>query len=317
MGRCRQLEGVVVQILAGVHSGASYTYHVFTSSGTLTVTSGGTMSLLAVGGGGAGGASRGGGGGGAELDDGSWTTGVSVTANQTITIGAGGTPVADAPGNQGGTTTIGSLVSSLGGGGGGGDPGGTGGSGGGGQGNFNTVGGTASGTRTFAGGAGNRDDGGNGPYASGGGGGGASAVGTAGGVSGGVTGGNGGQGVAITTIDANLTATNFPTTLTSKGTFSSGGAGGAWSIDGTGTKTQGIGGTGAGNGGLSSGNPTRTSINVPTAATMYGAGGGGGGQATADVQGLAGFAGIVIVRYITGTAVASGGQETITGLPIL
>lgn len=302
-----------MQIFAGVHSGASYTYHVFTSSGTLTVTSGGTMSLLAVGGGGAGGASRGGGGGGAELDDADWLTGLSVTANQTITIGAGGTPVTDDAGNQGGTTTIGSLVSSLGGGGG---SGGAGGSGGGGNGNFGSAGGTASGTRTFAGGAGTRSDSGNGPYSAAGGGGGASAVGTAGGVSGGPTGGNGGQGVAITTIDANLTATNFPTTLTSKGTFSSGGAGGAWSIDGTGTKTQGIGGTGAGDGGLSSGNPA-SSLNVPTAATMYGAGGGGGGAATADKQGLAGFAGIVIVRYITGTAVASGGQETITGLPIL
>ena len=302
-----------MQILSAPHAGASYTYHVFTSSGTLTVTSGGTMSLLAVGGGGAGGAFRGGGGGGAELDDANWLTGLSVTANQTITIGAGGTPVTDSAGNQGGTTTIGSLVSSLGGGGG---SGGSGGSGGGGQGNFSTAGGTASGTRTFAGGAGDRSDSGNGPYTAGGGGGGASEVGTAGGVTSGPTGGDGGEGVAITTIDANLTSTNFPTTLTSNGTFSSGGAGGAWSINGTGTKTQGIGGTGAGNGGLSSGNPA-SSLNVPTAATMYGAGGGGGGQAAADNQGLAGFAGIVIVRYLTGAAVASGGQETVVGLPIL
>ena len=302
-----------MQILSTPHAGASYTYHVFTSSGTLTVTSGGTMSLLAVGGGGAGGAARGGGGGGAELDDADYITGLSVTTNQTITIGAGGTPVTSDAGNQGGTTTIGSLVTALGGGGG---SGGAGGSGGGGQGNFGSSAGTASGTRTFAGGTGTRSDSGNGPYTAGGGGGGASEVGTNSTTTGGVTGGDGGEGVAIATIDANLTSTNFPITLTNQGTFCSGGAGGAWSIDGTGTKTQGIGGTGAGNGGLSSGNPA-TSLNVPTAATMYGAGGGAGAQGATNGEGLSGFAGIVIVRYITGTAVASGGQETITGLPIL
>jgi hypothetical protein len=50
---------------------------------------------------------------------------------------------------------------------------------------------------------------------------------------------------------------------------------------------------------------------------MYGAGGGGSGPSNSiDVPGGNGFAGLVVVRYITGTAVASGGQETITGLPV-
>jgi hypothetical protein len=63
-----------MQILGGVGvAGPTYTYHVFTSSGTLTVTSGGDMSLLAVGGGGGGGYNQSGGGGGGELDNVAWT----------------------------------------------------------------------------------------------------------------------------------------------------------------------------------------------------------------------------------------------------
>ena len=54
-----------MQILAGVGAGVpTYTYHVFTSSGTLTVTSGGVLSLCTVGGGAGGGFNIGGAGGG-------------------------------------------------------------------------------------------------------------------------------------------------------------------------------------------------------------------------------------------------------------
>jgi hypothetical protein len=70
---------------------AQYKYHVFTSSGTLTVSTGGTMQLLAVGGGGAGGGNQAGGGGGGAIEVSPRWNGVSVTTNQTITIGAGGT----------------------------------------------------------------------------------------------------------------------------------------------------------------------------------------------------------------------------------
>ena len=56
-----------------------------------------------------------------------------------------------------------------------------------------------------------------------------------------------------------------------------------------------------------------------TASTMYGCGGGAGpnpGYGGTSQNGTAGFAGVIIVRYITGTVTASGGQETVTGLPI-
>ena len=95
--------------------------------------------------------------------------------------------------------------------------------------------------------------------------------------------------MTLTTIDSNLTAGNFPTTLTSKGTISSGGGGAAW-VYPSGTAVKGDGGTGAGNGGANSANVLNFDA---TNSTMYGAGGGGGpsgGTATA------GFAGLVIVR---------------------
>lgn len=285
-----------MQILAGVGAGVpTYTYHVFTSSGTLTVTQNGTMSLIAVGGGAGGGGSFGGGGGAAELDNASYAVGVSVTGNQTITIGANGVGSNFNDGTQGGTTTIGSLVSALGGGsgrgqGGGGNP--DGGSGGGGCVLINSgIAGTASGTNTFAGGSAS----GSSPNRTAGGGGGASEVGDAGSPG---TPGNGGEGLTAISIDANLTAANFPTTLTNKGTWSSGGGGSA-----QGGNTPGTGGTGAGNG-------VAGIVDVAGSATMYGAGGGGCGGGNTTSIGGDGFAGIVIVRYLTGTAAASGGQET-------
>ena len=50
-----------MQILGGVSSGQTYTYHVFTSSGTLTVTSNGSVEVVSVGGGASGGGGLGGG----------------------------------------------------------------------------------------------------------------------------------------------------------------------------------------------------------------------------------------------------------------
>jgi hypothetical protein len=99
-------------------------------------------------------------------------------------------------------------------------------------------------------------------------------------------------------FDARLTAGNFPGTLTSQGTWSSGGGGGSQGA----SSTPANGGTGAGNG---------TKTGAGGDATMYGAGGGGMGDQTPN-RGGNGFQGLVIVRYLTGTAVASGGQETVT-----
>ncbi|CAB4216970.1 hypothetical protein UFOVP1503_1, partial [uncultured Caudovirales phage] len=159
-----------MQILASPHAGGvnisggqetvtvgGFKYVVFTSSGTLTVIGEGVVQLLAVGGGGAGGGNQAGAGGGGEIDNGYWTTGTLLNSNQTITIGAAGVGGSGIPGTQGGSTTIGSLVTALGGGGGnagtppGSGNGGPGGSGGGGG--VGGTGGTASGLNTFAGGS--------------------------------------------------------------------------------------------------------------------------------------------------------------------
>jgi hypothetical protein len=154
---------------------------------------------------------------------------------------------------------------------------------------------TSGGTNTFAGGSG----GGTGTPTTrgGGGGGGASEVGANGGAD---IGGNGGEGLTAVSFDARLTAGNFSGTLTSQGTWSSGGGGGCFN----GGANTGEGGTGAGNG---------TTTITGGDATMYGAGGGGMGSSVAGTdRGGNGFQGLVIVRYLTGTAAASGGQETVT-----
>ena len=85
-------------------SGINYKYLTFTSTGTLTVTSSGFFDYLAVGGGGGSnsGSVRGGGGGGGQLLIGS----VYLSANQTITIGAGGSYSAYGVATQGGNTSI-------------------------------------------------------------------------------------------------------------------------------------------------------------------------------------------------------------------
>jgi hypothetical protein len=74
--------------------GQNYTLLTFTSDGTLTVTAGGLFDFLIISGGGGGGrdatgasAYRGGGGGGGGVVE---LTNIYLTANQTVTVGAGG-----------------------------------------------------------------------------------------------------------------------------------------------------------------------------------------------------------------------------------
>lgn len=270
-----------------------FAYHVFTSSGTFTRNAISTVSIASVGGGGGGGSNYAGGGGAGEIDV---FANFTIASNLTITIGALGTgaTVTNDRGGSGGTTTVvegaSTLQSALGGGGGGSASfgGGAGGSGGGGGGNGGPGGpidaGAASGSNTFAGGVGK-----DGPPRGGGGGGGATAVGSA---YSGTTGGNGGQGYLLTTLDANLTSANFPTSLTGMTRISSGGGGSTY--DSSGNPTAGVGGTGAGNGGRGVG-ATYTSS---TDATAYGCGGGGQVGTTAQIgNGSNGFAGIVIIKY--------------------
>jgi hypothetical protein len=97
---------------------------VFTGSGTYTPTSGMVYCIIeCLGGGGAGGGANattstqgsvGGGGGAGEYARGVFSA-TNIGASQTITIGAGGTGVAAGTGNNGGTTSIGSLMTANGG----------------------------------------------------------------------------------------------------------------------------------------------------------------------------------------------------------
>ena len=97
----------------------SYRAHIFTSSGTLTVTEGSTTAdILIVGAGGGGGFDRGGGGGGGAFVE---LTNQSITpGSKTVTINAGGFGATGtgARGNNGGTTTFDTTTVKGGGGGG-------------------------------------------------------------------------------------------------------------------------------------------------------------------------------------------------------
>ena len=160
----------------------SYTYHLFTGSGSFTISIGTkTVNYLVVGGGGGGGDRHGGGGGAGGVLSGSWT---ATSGTYTVTVGAGGDHGATAEGGQtqygtpngagskGGDSSISSVATAYGGGGGGsydGNPTDTLiGSGGGGGGN------SLSGV---AGTSGQGNSGGSGQQPAGGGGGGASAAG--------------------------------------------------------------------------------------------------------------------------------------------
>lgn len=258
----------------------SYKYHIFISNGTFSIGKGSkTVDIMCCGGGGVGGRGGGGAGGGGAGELKLFTATSVTPASHTVTIGAGATAIK----TQGGTTSIGSLLSALGGGYGGGwdgaaYAGGTGGSGGGAGNDAPASVGGASGSNTRAGGTGHAST----KY-TGGGGGGATTVGQSGSASGG---GIGGLGYLLTTIDSNLTAANFPTVFTGMTYITSGGSGASQAVNFTAPATGG-GGSGANNGG--------STVVVGGNATSYGSGGGGGvGQATNWGYGKSG---IVIVRY--------------------
>ena len=266
--------------------GAVYRAHVFTSSGTFTVTApgsyGDTVEYLVVAGGGGGGGDGGGGGGAGGFRT---ASGFPVSPGPySVTIGAGGagtvstnavagsesifSTITSAGGGQGGNATGGGAVAS----------GGNGGSGGGGQ-----VGPSVFGngdTPPTSPPQGNPGGNGSGPSYSGGGGGGSFASGNPG-----ASNGNGGNG----------TASVYAYGPTNPQTYA-GGGGGGFQTGGTGG--SGGGGNGApGNGNASSG--------------TYSTGGGGGGGGGSGGDGGSGGSGIVVVRYqiasLTATAKATGG----------
>jgi hypothetical protein len=265
----------------------SYRYHLFTSTSAFVVESGKSDCEIAViGAGGGGGRWGAGGGGGAKEPASGYTTQNLSAGSYTVTVASGGIgalTINVKGGTPSDTSFAGTSTITAKGGGGGGtagsETGANGGSGGGGSGAAAaaTPGGTASGSNTNAGGTASPSA----PNYGSGGGGGATAV---GGNGTSTAGGNGGAGLALSTIDANLTSANF-STFSGMTVISSGGGGGCFR-GGTG----GTGGTGAGNG--------TNSNNTGGNATAFGAGGGGGGNAVAgDGLGGNGYGGLVIVRY--------------------
>jgi hypothetical protein len=268
-----------------VTTSGGYKYHVFSSSGTFTVSQGvKSVEVLTVAGGASGGSRgstiglQGGGGGGA---GGVFYSTLSVTTGlYTVTIGAGGAGVTGiTQGNNGSNSQFQGLTAAVGGGGGGAYNGGTvngksGGSGGGGGRDQVSTGG--------AGTSGQGNAGGNCPSSSStaaGGGGGAGAVGG----NGYGTGGAGAGGVGTSTYSAWGAATG--TGENSGGTYYYAGGGGGAGYGST--SNRGAGGLGGGG---------RGGIENTDGAFSGSANTGGGGGADSST-GQNGGSGIVIVRY--------------------
>ena len=245
-----------------------YTYHTFTTSGTLGIYSVSTVDILVVGGGGGGALDFGGGGGGGRV---TLQSIVNVTDGvYTVTVGAGGiggfvgsgnTPPDDTvySGFTGGTSSItinGTTYSAAGGkGGSNGQHGGSG------------VGGSSS--KTIEGSTTNYTGGAYTTYY-GGGGAGAGQNGTNG-----ASGGNGGAGVTVWGT-----------------TYGGGGGGGKEYNTSAGQTSGGVGGGGAGG---------RDNVAAASGTNGLGGGGGSGGGRAGIYSGIsgAGGSGVVIVRYLT------------------
>jgi hypothetical protein len=256
----------------------NYIVHTFTTSGTLTVTTGGEVDYLVVAGGG-GGAGYGGGGAGG------YRTGATFITTDTysIVIGAGGVGRAGTTdSSSNGNNSVFSTITSIGGGNGGSGAGIAGlGGGSGGGGSFGSVaGGAGTEGQGFAGGTG-------GPGASvfsAGGGGGASEAGQIGQAQ---IGGVGGAGAS--------SAISGTSQL-----YAGGGGGGHFA--GSGSNAAG----GAGGGGTGGKNGTGRTAGAANT------GGGGGGHGSTNLAGEAGGSGIVIIRYIDATSQLEYTFETLS-----
>jgi hypothetical protein len=256
-------------------SGINYAYTSFTSTGVLSVTLPGIFEILAFGGGGAGGVISvgatvywcgGGGGGGIQQSI------IYLDANQTITVGAGGNGLTSGIDPTSGTSsTVGTLLTAVGGGWGSFSSNGdrsipsSGGCGGGASRYGTRTGG--SGLQGFAGGTAPTDY----PNGSGGGGGGAGAVGSN---ASGATGGAGGAGYDVSAF------------IGGSSLFKAGGGGGA------GQSAGGAGGSSVGGAGA-----TGSAVGTAAGANTAGGGGGAGDNGTAVRNGGNGGSGIVYVRW--------------------
>ena len=269
-------------------SGA-YEIRTFTSSGTLTVSDGGSLDYLVVGGGGGGGGQSGGGGGGGEFRTGSFS--VAPDEIFTVTRGAGGGVNGNDRGSNGVTSSLisgSNSVSAFGGGGGGAI--------------LNNGRGNGGANTGSAGGNGWNSAFTNSPVVAGGNGGtgGQWGLEDRGGGGGGGAGGNGGNGV-LNSSGGNG-GVGLSSSISGVATFYAGGGGGATpnnNVSGLG----GLGGGGKGGAGYDG--------HTPATAGAPNTGGGGGGAD--DGPGIGG-SGIVIVRYISSSALENvSGNNQWTG----
>lgn len=288
----------------------NYKVHTFTSSGTFTADSAGSIDVLIVAGGGSGGGYVGGGGGAGGLI---YQTGIAVNpTTYTINIGAGGAigpnTTNSATGNAGSNTTAFGLTAIGGGYGSNYDDtiGGSGGSGGGAGGHQNTgpfSGGSGTSGQGYAGGSstGPRQD----PYTAGGGGGGSAGIG-GNATAGQVTAPSGGPGTQIN-IDGNnyyWAAGGGAGNYASNTSPANGGAGGIGGGGGGGCySSSGVAGAGGGSALNAGGNGNWENANVGqnsyggNAGANTGSGGGGAGHYGNDTAAGGGGSGIVIIRY--------------------
>ena len=311
----------------------SYRSHQFTSNGTFSVTTGGSVDVLVVAGGGGGGQSSSsspnnrpsGGGGGGGLRTGTFT--VADSTNYTIVVGAGGAEDSDGGLSEIQAIDSGSDFEASGGGAGGAGQinsshttsvtaGHAGGSGGGGgmhswysAGNSGSAGagnaGSYSPVEGYAGGVGN------GNQATGGGGG-------AGGVAtedhSGAGTGRGGVGVKNNYIDGAQTSSNQEVYGAGGGGFIDGPSKGLGNIAHSGGARPGGATNGSGRGGFIYDFVDTASLRSGTTGLANLGGGGGGGDAgtgapAGSAGGAAGASGVVIIRYIDSAVDASGGTE--------
>ena len=267
----------------------AYEIHTFTSSGTLTVSDGGSLDYLVVGGGGGGGGQSGGGGGGGEFRTGSFS--VAPDEIFTVTRGAGGGVNGNDRGSNGVTSSLisgSNSVSAFGGGGGGAI--------------LNNGRGNGGANTGSAGGNGWNSAFTNSPVVAGGNGGtgGQWGLEDRGGGGGGGAGGNGGNGV-LNSSGGNG-GVGLSSSISGVATFYAGGGGGATpnnNVSGLG----GLGGGGKGGAGYDG--------HTPATAGAPNTGCGGGGAD--DGPGIGG-SGIVIVRYISSAALENvSGNNAWTG----
>lgn len=270
-----------------ISTDGTYWYHAFIASGTFVPRSTLSCDLLVIAGGGGGGYGAGDSGGGGA--GGIAYNSTSLSTSTSITVGAGGavaTSYGASQGADGGTSSVGSLLTSSGGGGGGGSaPGRNGGSGGGGggsngttssAGSAGTAGGSLSGTTFYA----NAGSVGTNSFAAlGGGGGGAGGAGIAF-TTGTKLGGVGGAGTSAFSAWAYATGTGV------SGSYAGGGGGGTGgqAANASTFASGGSGGGGRGGNGVGGGGGLAGTVNTGS--------GGGGGANNAN-----GGSGIVIVRY--------------------